>query len=53
MLNLPTLPLSFNSRIGRPLNEAKVILVGRGSVGKTSLVNRLVYGRFDPDEKED
>ena len=27
----------------RPLNEAKLILVGRGGVGKTSIVNRLVY----------
>jgi internalin A len=36
----------------RPLNEAKLILVGRGKAGKTSLVNRLVYDRFDPDEKK-
>ena len=34
----------------RPLNEAKVILLGRGDVGKTSLVNRLVHDRFDPTE---
>jgi internalin A len=30
----------------RPLNEAKMILVGRGGVGKTSLVRRLRYGTF-------
>ena len=36
----------------RPLNEAKLILVGRGEVGKTSIVNRLVHGKFDPNEKE-
>lgn len=30
----------------RPLNEAKLILVGRGAVGKTSLVNRLTLGKF-------
>ena len=31
----------------RPLNEAKLILVGRGGVGKTCLVNRLVRNTFD------
>jgi internalin A len=36
----------------RPLNEAKLILVGYGDVGKTSLVNRLVHGRFDDAEKK-
>ncbi|MBE0540888.1 MAG: TIR domain-containing protein [Verrucomicrobia bacterium] len=30
----------------RPLNEAKLILLGRGEVGKTSLVNRLVHHKF-------
>jgi internalin A len=34
----------------KPLNEAKVLLVGQGSVGKTSLVRRLVEGAFDPHE---
>ena len=34
----------------RTLNEAKVILVGQGDVGKTSLVNRLIEDRFDPNE---
>ena len=43
----------FRTREGRrPLNEAKLILVGYGAVGKTSLVNRLVHDRFDKDEKE-
>ncbi len=32
----------------RPLNEAKLILVGQGNVGKTSLVNRLIHNSFDP-----
>lgn len=36
---------------GRPLNEAKLILLGWGGVGKTSLVNRLVHDRFSPDER--
>src|ERR1700730_15739179 len=41
----------FRVRSGnRPLNEAKLILVGRGAVGKTSIVNRLVHNRFDKDE---
>jgi internalin A len=35
----------------RPLNEAKLILVGRGGVGKTSLVKRLVSDSFDPQER--
>lgn len=30
----------------RPLNEAKLILVGRGSVGKTTLVHQLIHDRF-------
>ncbi len=34
----------------RPLNEAKVLLVGLGSVGKTSLVRRLIYNTFDEQE---
>jgi len=36
----------------RPLNEAKLILVGRGGVGKTSIVNRLVANVFADDEKK-
>ncbi len=35
----------------RPLNEAKLILVGRGEVGKTSLVDRLIHERFEPQNK--
>ncbi len=43
----------FRVRRGRrPLNEAKLILLGHGNVGKTSLVNRLVHGTFDKDEKK-
>ena len=37
---------------GQPLNEAKLILVGFGTVGKTSLVNRLIYKTFDADSKK-
>lgn len=43
----------FRTRGGerRPLNEAKIILVGRGAVGKTSIVNRLVHGTFKDEKK--
>ena len=30
-----------------PLNEFKLVLVGRGGVGKTSLVHKLVTGQFE------
>jgi internalin A len=35
----------------RPLNEAKLLLVGRGAVGKTSIVNRLVHKTFKDEKK--
>jgi len=35
----------------RPLNEAKLILVGQGGVGKTSLVKTLTTGKFNRREK--
>ena len=42
----------FRLRAGkRPLNEAKLILVGRGGVGKTSIVNRLVHDVFKDEKK--
>jgi internalin A len=43
----------FRTRAGeeqRPLREAKLILVGRGEVGKTSLVKRLVENKFSRRE---
>ncbi len=36
----------------RHLDEAKVLVVGEGSVGKSSLVRRLTRGDFDPDERK-
>jgi internalin A len=36
----------------RPLQEAKMILVGFGEVGKTSLIKRLVYNDFNKDEPQ-
>lgn len=35
-----------------PLNEGKLILVGRGEVGKTSLVRRLTQNQFRGDESK-
>jgi len=34
-----------------PISEAKVIVLGQGSVGKTSLVKRLLINEFDPSER--
>ena len=43
----------FRVRDGRrPLNEAKLILLGRGAVGKTSLVNRLIHNKFRQGEEK-
>ena len=43
----------FRSRQARPLNEAKLILIGRGAVGKSSLVDCLVHKKpFDPNKKK-
>ncbi len=36
----------------RAINEAKIILVGQGNVGKTSLARRLIEGDFDPREPQ-
>ena len=36
----------------QPLNEAKLILVGQGTVGKTSLVKRLLDNQFDAAERK-
>ena len=41
-----------NSRRSEALNEAKLILVGYGDVGKTSLVNRWFMTGFDEAEKK-
>jgi internalin A len=37
----------------RPLNEAKVVVVGQGSVGKTTLIERIINGEFIVPEKTD
>jgi internalin A len=43
--------IDYYFRAPRPLNEAKLILVGRGAVGKTSIVNRLIHGTFEDVKK--
>ena len=35
---------------GKQLNELKLILVGQGSVGKTSLVQQIIDGTFDQNQ---
>src|SRR5205085_1295314 len=47
----PAKILEYYFRARRPLNEAKLILVGRGGVGKTSIVNRLVHETFKDEKK--
>jgi internalin A len=39
-------------RDGKPLSEIKLVLVGRGAAGKTSIVRRLVKGKFSRNVKE-
>lgn len=54
-LHEPQAILEYYFRIregSRPLNEAKLILVGRGRVGKTSLLKKLKTGGFNPNESE-
>ncbi|MDZ8092405.1 MAG: COR domain-containing protein, partial [Nostoc sp. DedQUE05] len=34
----------------RPLNEAKLLLIGQGSVGKTSLIKRLIRNEYDKNQ---
>ncbi|WP_353572255.1 COR domain-containing protein [Candidatus Albibeggiatoa sp. nov. BB20] len=36
----------------KPLNEIKILLVGDGGVGKTSLVKRLLNQNFNPNEEK-
>jgi internalin A len=43
--------LNYYFRSKRPLLESKLIFVGRGEVGKTSLINRLVHNTFGKEQK--
>lgn len=40
------------SQAKKALNECKVLVVGQGSVGKTSLVQQLVKSKFNPSESK-
>ena len=40
----------YFSHLKKPLNECKVLVIGQGSVGKTSIVKQLVTGKFNSDE---
>ena len=48
----PTKSISPRRKAKQPLNEGKLILVGRGEVGKTSLVRRLSKKEFRGDESK-
>ena len=41
---------SVGKQRGRPINEIKLLLVGQGSVGKTSLVQQILFGTFDQNQ---
>ncbi|OYD92871.1 Ras family protein [Nostoc sp. 'Peltigera membranacea cyanobiont' 210A] len=36
----------------RPLNEAKLLLIGQGSVGKTSLIERLIRNKYNKNQSQ-
>ncbi|MEH2099060.1 MAG: leucine-rich repeat domain-containing protein [Nostoc sp.] len=36
----------------RPLHEAKLLLIGQGSVGKTSLIERLIRNKYDKNQSQ-
>ena len=40
----------YFSNLKSPLNECKILVVGQGSVGKTSLVQRILHNTFDPSQ---
>jgi small GTP-binding protein len=44
--------LPHKTDLKMPLNEVKLLLVGQGSVGKTSVVNRILNDEFNPNENK-
>ncbi len=54
-LGMPAVHAYFDNKEkhgARPLNEGRIIFVGDGSAGKTSLMNRIIYNQFDNNEKQ-
>ena len=49
-LNIRSAKSEISVEKPRPLNEAKVVVIGEAEAGKTSLIKRLIYGTFDPVE---
>ncbi len=48
---LPELTISVNLAANRrPIHEAKSLIVGQGSVGKSSLVQQILHGTFDQNQ---
>lgn len=49
-LSIPRQPRKLSEREDAFQNEAKILIVGEGSVGKTSLIRRLLLNKFDANE---
>lgn len=50
-INDPQFVLSYYFEYGnKPLNEIKLLFVGEGSVGKTSLIQRLLFDTYNPGQ---
>lgn len=49
----PSVILSYYfDHVKKPLNESKILVVGQGSVGKTSIIRRLLQNSFSPEENK-
>jgi Leucine-rich repeat (LRR) protein len=43
--------LNYLTKADRPINEAKIVVIGEANVGKTCLIERLLEGTFSPARK--
>ena len=48
--NPPAIIKAYFDSLKRPLQESKVLFIGESSVGKTSLVKRLLFGTFNQEQ---